>query len=80
MNIPVPKNYPRLCKVCNVKAKDMSDLTMGQISPDKRSWYCFEHTEVLWENCARKSGRQVSDQSTYWDYLESVNGNSARPR
>lgn len=43
------------------------------------SWWCFEHTEILWERLSGKT-KKISSTSDYWDYLEKVGKGSPRPR
>jgi hypothetical protein len=44
------------------------------------TWWCFDHTEKLWEKLSRSSGKQIKNTSTYWDYLETTTGSSPRPK
>lgn len=47
------------CVYCRIKCKDMSDYTMGETY--KNEWYCFEHTEQLFNML------KVSNTSEFWD-------------
>ena len=67
------------CAKCGIRPEDMSDLTMGEFSPN-RKWFCFEHVDDLFKLCSRDYGKNIETTSQYWDYLDEKHGGSSRPK